>query len=451
MARAPVDVAPPVAEVESPLIALDDNGNAVAAWIAVRVEGGSRTEAVEAAFRPAGGSWSAPAALSAPAANFDYLNLAVDGRGDAVALWRRVGDGRVLATARPSASGSWQEAREIGVSSGQVDLSLDRGGNAVASWLVPGAQGSQDDVATALRPGASGTWHTASIAARGAGFDLPDIELDRAGNATVVWAGGSPTQFVQVAELRSVGPLLENVMVPRARHGGRPGALPGPWRALGVAARRRADVAVRRRSHGARHNRAPHLRPGGTLHRDGDAEGRARGGHDVVRESAGRPRGAPQRPGAFRSRRCARGRDPHLRPRDVGRHPADPVRVSLAPRRQDDRRSAVAALSRAHARRRQGARLPRDRVERGRIEAGELAPRTRAGLVGLDETDLCRRGSAGRHDARSSRPYLIWALPASLPRGDQRHPSDEAVSSNPPSAARGCRGAARRRRSRGSP
>jgi hypothetical protein len=228
----PVDVAGPAVDVQRPRIALDDAGNAVAAWIAVRGDGGARTESVEAAFRPAGGTWSAPATVATGAVDYDELLLAVDRRGDAVLLWRRgAGAGsRILASARPAASGSWHEPLEIGSAGLWLDLSLDRSGNAVAAWLVPGRTSDSMDAATALRPGASGAWHAPWIAARAVGFGPPDLELDRTGDAALVWATGSPAQFVQVAELRGVGPLLENVQVPPRATAG----VPARFRARGV-------------------------------------------------------------------------------------------------------------------------------------------------------------------------------------------------------------------------
>ena len=64
-------------------LAVGASGDAVAAWIVP----GTTDDSVEAALRPAGGSWSAPAPISADATNSRNLNVGMDAAGNASVVW----------------------------------------------------------------------------------------------------------------------------------------------------------------------------------------------------------------------------------------------------------------------------------------------------------------------------------------------------------------------------
>src|SRR5262249_40307259 len=72
-------------DAAAPRIALDAAGDAVAVWR--RFDGADYV--IQSAARPAGGSWSAPVDLSAPGEEAQSPQLAVDAAGDAVAVWTR--------------------------------------------------------------------------------------------------------------------------------------------------------------------------------------------------------------------------------------------------------------------------------------------------------------------------------------------------------------------------
>ena len=157
-------------------VGLDDAGNAVAAWT---IDLGAGLVA-QAEVRPfASGSWGAPSTLSrAGETAVGAPDLAVNGAGDAVAVWTR-GGGVVQASARPASSGVWQPAVDIAPGT-QPQVVLDPAGNAVAVWAVPGGgvQGSSRS--------AGGGWSGPTDVSRGAGTSV-QIGVDDSGNVVAVW------------------------------------------------------------------------------------------------------------------------------------------------------------------------------------------------------------------------------------------------------------------------
>jgi hypothetical protein len=84
----PVALSPPASHnAGAPRVAIDGAGNAIAVWRR-RDEYPFRFR-IEAAVRPAGGQFGEPTWLSAEGRNAFAPQLALDGRGDAVIVWRR--------------------------------------------------------------------------------------------------------------------------------------------------------------------------------------------------------------------------------------------------------------------------------------------------------------------------------------------------------------------------
>lgn len=157
-------------------VGLDETGNAIAAWT-IDLGGGMIAQAEVRPF--VSGSWGAPVTLSrAGETAVGAPILAVNGAGDAVAVWVR-GGGVVQASARPSSTGVWQPATDIAPGT-QPQVALDPTGNAVAVWSVPGGgvQGS-------FRP-AGGGWSGPADISRGAGTTAR-VGVDDAGNTVAVW------------------------------------------------------------------------------------------------------------------------------------------------------------------------------------------------------------------------------------------------------------------------
>ncbi|HMI98544.1 MAG TPA: PASTA domain-containing protein [Gaiellaceae bacterium] len=166
--------------VDNPHVALDGSGNAVAVW--------QSDGLVQAGVRPAGGSWGARQDISARVGATDP-QVALDPAGDAVVVWVR-SDGsnsRVQAATR-AAGGPWgppQDLFAVGQFGGGPQVALDAGGNAVVVWVR--SDGSSPSVQATVRP-AGGTWATPQdLSAAGLHAYAPDLGVNAAGDAVVVW------------------------------------------------------------------------------------------------------------------------------------------------------------------------------------------------------------------------------------------------------------------------
>jgi hypothetical protein len=91
----PVQLSSPNLEEPEASLAVDPAGDAVIAWQV----GSGAAETVEVASRPAGGTWLAPADLSAPAEDGTEPRAAIDPQGDAVVVWRQYANGKDLVQA----------------------------------------------------------------------------------------------------------------------------------------------------------------------------------------------------------------------------------------------------------------------------------------------------------------------------------------------------------------
>jgi len=186
-----------------PAAAVDGAGNAVVVW---------REAGVRAATRPAGGAWSAPQTLSTDGGDAD---VAVDGDGNAVAVWNQyfytvdestgavVSRGIIDSATRP-AGGAWSAPVAVSdpaASVGAPRVAVNGAGDAVATWI--GGELPMPPVVASVRP-AGGRWGPTQVLSEAGGpiYDT-DVGIDQAGNAVVVWErpeSGIQTNFrVQAA------------------------------------------------------------------------------------------------------------------------------------------------------------------------------------------------------------------------------------------------------------
>ena len=84
--QAPVDLSQAGQDASPPQLAVDARGDAVAVW--VRYDGNFFI--MQASVRPAGGAWRKPIDLSAPGQSAHEPQVAVDPQGDGVAIWDRL-------------------------------------------------------------------------------------------------------------------------------------------------------------------------------------------------------------------------------------------------------------------------------------------------------------------------------------------------------------------------
>ena len=191
---------------------MDAAGDAIAVWVCTRPN-----MRLQAAVRPAAAhTWSAPRDVARfPAgAYLRDLRLTVDAAGDAVAVWSRYSVAGaptyalrsvVQAAVRRAATGTWRAPQTLSAAGSNAALpqvGLDRNGNATAVWLTQCDVAADDGrcvgtVQTAEQPTASGTWTAAEqLSAPGHTASALRLAVDVSGAAVAVWK--SDSGFVQV-------------------------------------------------------------------------------------------------------------------------------------------------------------------------------------------------------------------------------------------------------------
>jgi hypothetical protein len=205
-----------VGTAEKPQVALDAVGRAIAVWR--RDDGAGYL--IESAQRPSTGSWFPPTPLSAPGANAEAPQIAVDAAGNAVAVWSREVGGlsnTLIQAAVQSAGGAWQSPIDVSPSGELAEapqVGFDAAGTAVAVWTS--ARADPNVVRTSSRtPG--GAWTPPlglSDPDRGA-FE-PQLAFDAEGNGVAVWSRFDGTNtIIQAGGYDGAGPHVA-LSMPRA-------------------------------------------------------------------------------------------------------------------------------------------------------------------------------------------------------------------------------------------
>jgi hypothetical protein len=201
---APQTISDPAAYSGSPDVAIDDQGDAVAVWL--HFDGASLR--VQAAYRPAGGSYGAPQTLSPAGYQAATPRVAMDGAGDAAIVWSiSSGLSSEIQSAQAAPGGVFQAAVAL---SGFTSLAsvpqvaLDSHGDTLAVW--DGWDGANIRIQEALRPAGGSFGTPQSLSPVGYNADAPQVAFDAGGDALAVWRfDGSPASTIQGAYRPSGG------------------------------------------------------------------------------------------------------------------------------------------------------------------------------------------------------------------------------------------------------
>lgn len=180
---APVTLSAPGALGEAPVVAMDPAGGATAVWTVV----GSRDSGVQAATRPAGGSFSAPVALSGRDGS-GGPDIAFDAAGNAIAVWCRfngLGAGTVEVATRPL-GGTFSAPIAVATLEGCVApyMAIDAAGDAIIVW----AEEANFSIHASVRA-AGGTFSKPiTLSPTGQADVFPGVAIGPAGRAIVVWS-----------------------------------------------------------------------------------------------------------------------------------------------------------------------------------------------------------------------------------------------------------------------
>jgi hypothetical protein len=195
----PVTLSNPAGEaVGEPMVAANARGDAVAVWQWRDRPTGQAI--VQAAPRPAGGSWSPATDVgNAGVGGNGAPQVAVDGSGRAVAIWIEVTPGGApLRSAVRAGGGAWSKPATVTPrNAADPKLGIDPTGNAVAVWTdldLP-------DARAAVLPAAAGAWQPAATLS-GGGVATPSIAVDASGRAIAAWNRSVPPRLdVESADL----------------------------------------------------------------------------------------------------------------------------------------------------------------------------------------------------------------------------------------------------------
>jgi PKD repeat protein len=184
-------------QVSEPRVAFDKRGDAVAVWSSEdgALSDGTKKYEIQAAFRPAGGAWQGPETLSLPDGgdeSAEDVSVGLDGHGDAVAVWQLyTGYTFVVEAAYRPAGGTWQAPvyltpEEIPGTGRDPQVAVDEQGDAIAIWNRGGPFGGP--VQESFRP-AGGTWQAPVDVTDGQYGDRPQVAFDKQGEALALWSG----------------------------------------------------------------------------------------------------------------------------------------------------------------------------------------------------------------------------------------------------------------------
>lgn len=165
---------------------------------------------VESSYRPEQGEWGPPTLVSQPGEEGGNPHVAIDAKGDALVAWRGEDEGVefVRAAYRP-AGGSWGAPADVSVAGEHVEqlrVAVDPDGNAIVAWAGDsGKAGAYGIVRAAFKP-AGGAWEApVGLSADGGNGFPSDVVFDSGGNAALVWQRWDGTTNLIQAAYRPAG------------------------------------------------------------------------------------------------------------------------------------------------------------------------------------------------------------------------------------------------------
>ena len=179
-------------DAELSQLAVNAAGDAVLVWIL------NPSNAMQASVRPAGGTWSAVQDLSAAncrATDSQPPRVALDGDGTALALWTCSGSGGVpvvQAAVRP-AGGSFEAAVPLSSAPDSAlppDVAFSPAGDATITWVANPAKATGSVVQSVTRPHDGGFTAPVNVTTDRNGISITDgtsVAVDPSGGALVLW------------------------------------------------------------------------------------------------------------------------------------------------------------------------------------------------------------------------------------------------------------------------
>ena len=189
-----------VGSAQSPQVAVDANGNAIAVW---RQDDG-HTNIYTNRYTASTGLWGIAALLETNDAGYAYYpQVAIDAYGNAIVVWyQNVGYPYNIWSNRYTAStNSWSGAAKIETNTAgnalNPQIAIDANGNGVAVWQQYDDVASRYDIWSNRYTASTGIWSTASpIETDNAGWATqPQVVFDTSGNAVAVWMQSDGSRY----------------------------------------------------------------------------------------------------------------------------------------------------------------------------------------------------------------------------------------------------------------
>jgi hypothetical protein len=172
-----------------PQVAMDRDGNAIAVWFQFD---GARNNIWSNRY-VVGVGWGDAQLIETDDANAEHPQVAMNGEGDAVAVWRQFdGYHNNIWSNRYVVGDGWGDALIIGLDpimpAGDADwpqVAMDGDGNAVAVWQV--WMGTQQSIWSNQYVVGAGWYYASPIGYAGGDYRSPQVAMDGGGNAVAVW------------------------------------------------------------------------------------------------------------------------------------------------------------------------------------------------------------------------------------------------------------------------
>lgn len=175
-------------------VAVDARGDALAVW--------DSGHAIHSAYKEVGHGWAAPLKVSPSGQIASEASVAMDSHGQAVVAWIDTASGAVYSADWTASSRSWRRPRRLSTQGAAVlpQVAMNSRGDAAVVWkeFVHGSAvfGATYGVEVALRSASQARWqHASRIGTEVDGPALfgvepgPQVAMDARGQATVVWEG----------------------------------------------------------------------------------------------------------------------------------------------------------------------------------------------------------------------------------------------------------------------
>lgn len=195
----------PIVSVQNPRVAVNPSGDAVAVWV-----GNTGTQMIQGArLTPFGNTtWSLTADLSTPGQSADQPQVAFGASDKVVAVWVNLSTGGLIESAHMTFSaGTWSTIATLSASSSSApQVAINESGDAIAVWVE--TDGSNNRIYAARLAYGSSTWvpYGTPLSTAGENSSEPQVAIDPAGNAVVVWTESSAGQFyIRAASLPAGG------------------------------------------------------------------------------------------------------------------------------------------------------------------------------------------------------------------------------------------------------